>query len=68
MLSGRPLYTAPDRSQPIIFFTPYDKSIFTQATPEAPTPATTTFNSSKFFWTNFAALIKAALTTTAVPC
>jgi hypothetical protein len=55
-------------SQPMMFETPAAMMIFVQATPAAPVPLTTTFNSDICLPINFAALIKAASTTTAVPC
>ncbi len=48
--------------------TPADIRILLHATPEAPTPATTTFISSIRLLTIFRELSSAASTTTAVPC
>ena len=59
---------APLLSQPTRFFTPSCRIILEHAVPAAPTPETTTFISSAFLPTNFKALTKAAVETTAVPC
>src|SRR4030067_629841 len=56
------------RSTPMTLRTPAFMRILLHATPEAPTPATTTFKSSIRFLTIFRELSSAARTTTAVPC
>jgi len=51
----------------VMFFRPTANKILVVATPAAPIPLTTTFNCCKFFPTTFAALIRPARTTIAVP-
>ena len=68
MFSVRPLKIAPLVSQPMMSVTPACIRILEQATPDAPTPFTTTVRSARVRPVSLQAFIAAARTTMAVPC
>ena len=58
----------PAESQRIISLTPYDSNNLATVIPAAPAPLTIILHSFRSFYTTFAALIKPARVTMAVPC
>ena len=62
------LFIAPLESKAIILLTPNIVNNLIIEYPAAPAPETTTLISSALLFTNLSALIRAALTTIAVPC
>ena len=63
-----PSQIAPCLSHMMTFLSPRAMSSFMMAMPAAPAPQDTIFTSSIFLPTTFSALVRAASTTTAVPC